>query len=144
MRISDWSSDVCSSDLAADLARLAPIPLAPSEVTDADWVLITHDHIDHCDPHTLPALAAASPRARFMGPPSVLGLLARWGIAAERLEPAAEEWGELSPGVAVVAVPAAPPEIERDEADRLASVRLVFDHAGARHSFPGDPNARPP
>src|SRR3546814_768386 len=71
---------------AADLARLAPIPLAPSEVTDADWVLITHDHIDHCDPHTLPALAAASPRARFLGPTSVLGLLARWGIAAERPE----------------------------------------------------------
>src|SRR3546814_11078741 len=141
MRISDWSSDVCSSDLAADLARLAPIPLAPSEVTDADWVLITHDHIDHCDPHTLPALAAASPRARFMGPPSVLGLLARWGIAAERLEPASEEGGALSPGVAVVAVPAAHPELARDEADRPACLTSVFAHHAHAPHLPRATNA---
>src|SRR3546814_20389114 len=50
---------------APDLARLTPIPLQPGQVDDADWVLITHDHIDHCDPHTLPALAEASPTASF-------------------------------------------------------------------------------
>jgi len=32
---------------APDLVRLVPIPLTPAEVTDADWVLITHDHIRH-------------------------------------------------------------------------------------------------
>src|SRR3546814_20148494 len=34
MRISDWSSDVCSSDLA--------------DIIDIDAILWTHDHADHC------------------------------------------------------------------------------------------------
>src|SRR3546814_2410822 len=63
---------------APDLARLTPIPLQPGQVDDADWVLITHDHIDHCDPHTLPALAEASPTASFVGPAPVLRLLGEW------------------------------------------------------------------
>jgi hypothetical protein len=53
---------------APDLARQVPIACQPDDVTDADWVLITHEHIDHCDPHTLPKLAKASPQARFVGP----------------------------------------------------------------------------
>ncbi|WP_460828399.1 MBL fold metallo-hydrolase, partial [Marilutibacter aestuarii] len=73
---------------APDLKRLLPVPVAPDEVVDADWVLITHDHIDHCDPHTLPELSRASPAARFMGPPSVLRLLAEWGVEEGRLFPA--------------------------------------------------------
>src|SRR3546814_13400409 len=30
---------------APDLARLLPIPCRPEQITDADWVLITHEHI---------------------------------------------------------------------------------------------------
>ena len=60
---------------APDLARLVPIPYPPELVTDADWVFITHEHIDHCDPHTLPKLAKASPQARFVGPLSVVARL---------------------------------------------------------------------
>src|SRR3546814_15793485 len=107
MRISDWSSDVCSSDL--DLARLLPIPCRPEQITDADWVLITHEHIDHCDPHILPQLAAASTTARFMGPAPVLQLLAQWGMPGDRLHLATEQWSELAGGLAIHAVPAAPP-----------------------------------
>src|SRR3546814_19687947 len=60
---------------APDLARLTPIPLQPGQVDDADWVLITHDHIDHCDPNTLPATAEASPTASLVGPAPLLWLL---------------------------------------------------------------------
>src|SRR3546814_15935762 len=84
---------------APDLARLTPIPLQPGQVDDADWVLITHDHIDHCDPHTLPALAEASPTASFVGPAPVLRPLGEWGIAGERLQLATESCGERRPGL---------------------------------------------
>src|SRR3546814_14667005 len=76
---------------APDLARLTPIPLQPGQVDDADWVLITHDHIDHCDPHTLPALAEASPPARFVGPAPVLRLLGERGLAGEPLQLRSDE-----------------------------------------------------
>src|SRR3546814_2550991 len=80
---------------APDLARLLPIPCRPEQITDADWVLITHEHIDHCDPHTLPQLAAASPTARFMGPAPVLQLLAQGGLPGDRLHLATEQWSAL-------------------------------------------------
>src|SRR3546814_3929109 len=36
MRISDWSSDVCSSDLMEALARLWPLPAPESIIVPAD------------------------------------------------------------------------------------------------------------
>ena len=48
--------------------RLLAPPCRPEEVTNADVVLLTHDHIDHIDPFTLPGLAGASPAATFIAP----------------------------------------------------------------------------
>ncbi|NNJ85489.1 MAG: MBL fold metallo-hydrolase, partial [Gammaproteobacteria bacterium] len=73
---------------AGDLGRQVPIPFPPESVDDANWVLITHGHKDHCDPHTLPKLAVASPDARFMGPEPVVCKLKEWRIAPERIIPA--------------------------------------------------------
>lgn len=129
---------------APDLVRLSPIPMQPDQVDDADWVLITHDHIDHCDPHTLPGLAGASPGARFVGPPPVLRLLSRWGVPERRLRPAAEGWTDLAPGLRVRSVPAAHPEIERDAAGDLACVGYVVEHAGRRIYLAGDTSVRQP
>ena len=81
---------------APDLERQLPILLPPEKVTDADIVLITHAHIDHCDPHTLPWLAQASSQARFVGPASVLNKLTEWGIDCARLTLASEDSLELA------------------------------------------------
>jgi L-ascorbate metabolism protein UlaG (beta-lactamase superfamily) len=48
--------------------RLTPSACAPEEVTNADLVLLTHDHLDHIDPIALPGIALASPGARFVAP----------------------------------------------------------------------------
>src|SRR3712207_8590846 len=50
------------------LERTFPPPLLPDETTNADAVLLTHDHIDHTDPGTVLPLSEASPRARFVAP----------------------------------------------------------------------------
>ncbi|MCB5185802.1 glycosyltransferase [Methylobacillus gramineus] len=124
---------------APDLDRLLPIPILPEEVRDADWVLITHAHIDHCDPHTLPKLAAASPQARFVGPAPVIQLLAEWGIADDRLLLAEETWQALgATGLRLHAIPAAHPELVRDKAGNLACVGFVLEYAGQRLYVAGD------
>lgn len=125
-----------------DLARQVPIPFLPEDVADADWVLITHEHIDHCDPHTLPKLAQASQQARFIGPPPVVGRLHDWGIAAERIVAATEDWIDLAPGLRLLATPAAHPNIERDAQGRLACVGYLLDYAGQRLYLAGDTSAR--
>lgn len=100
---------------APDLVRKVPLDLKPEQVTDADWVLLTHEHIDHCDPHTVPKLAQASPKARFIGPQPVLDALIGWGISIDRLTKAPQGWYALADGLEVMAVPAAHPELERCE-----------------------------
>ena len=45
--------------------RKMPPPMLPSEMTDADYVLLSHDHLDHVDPETLMGIAAVSPNCKF-------------------------------------------------------------------------------
>jgi len=123
---------------AQDLERLLPIPTCPENVTDATWVLITHDHIDHCDPHTLPKLAVASPQCLFLGPPPVLARLKEWGVAPNRLHQAQESWGDLEFGLRVHAVPAAHPTILRDHAGHSLCIGFILEYAGSRVYFAGD------
>ncbi|WP_165234971.1 MBL fold metallo-hydrolase [Aquisphaera insulae] len=48
--------------------RRVPPLIRPEDVTNADLVLGSHDHADHIDRSAWPAIAAASPRARFVVP----------------------------------------------------------------------------
>jgi L-ascorbate metabolism protein UlaG (beta-lactamase superfamily)/GT2 family glycosyltransferase len=112
---------------SSDLVRRVPIPFSPDEVTDADFVLVTHEHIDHCDPHTLPLIAKASPGAKFLGPSAVLSILEGWGLSSDRLIEASESGVALSRDLKAYAVPAAHPEIRRDDSGRLWAVGYVIE-----------------
>lgn len=136
--IDPYLSDSVRKLDAPDLERLRPIPLRPEKVTDADWVLLTHEHLDHCDPYTLPALADASPQARFLGPPPVAALLRQWGILGDRVRVAKEAWSDLTNGLRVHAVPAAHPTLERDTDGNARHVGYVIDWRGKRLYVAGD------
>lgn len=127
---------------ASDLARCVPIPFTPHSVVDADIVLLTHEHIDHCDPQTIPAVAAASPQARFIGSAPVVSRLKEWGIASERISLAVEDWTQLSPGLRVHATPAAHPEIERDADNNLRCVGYLLEYEDQILYLAGDTSAR--
>ncbi len=123
---------------APDFKRLVSIPVSPEEVTNADWVLITHEHIDHCDPHTLPIIAEASHHCRFMGPPRVIARLASWGISRSRCHIALDDWASLGNEIRVIAVPAAHPKICRDSVGHPHCVGYVMEVDNKRLYFAGD------
>lgn len=127
---------------APDLERQIPIARLPESVVDADWVLITHEHIDHCDPHTLPKLAEASQQAYFVGPMPVVEKLREWGIDPSRIILALEDWTTLTPSLRVRAVPAAHPEIVRDAQGRLACVGYLLEFAQKIIYLAGDTSAK--
>ena len=57
--------------------RLVPPLLGPEEITNADFVLGSHDHLDHIDRECWPGLAKASGQARFVVPESLREGLSR-------------------------------------------------------------------
>jgi L-ascorbate metabolism protein UlaG (beta-lactamase superfamily) len=73
--------------LSPSPARQTPPLLAPEEVTNADLVLGTHDHLDHIDPGTIPGIAQASPEARFVVPRTAAERVRELGVPSARLLP---------------------------------------------------------
>lgn len=123
---------------APDLIRQVEIPYQPQELTSVNWVFITHDHLDHCDPHTLPTLAEASPQAKFVGPLPVRRNLKSWGIPDERILSASPQQLDLNEGLRVQAIPAAHPRIRVDQDGEPQAVGYLFNHLGRTLYLAGD------
>jgi L-ascorbate 6-phosphate lactonase len=65
--------------------RLIPPPFAPEQVGGLDAVLCTHEHWDHFDADSLPALAAASPGATIVVPEPIVDQVLALGIDPARV-----------------------------------------------------------
>ncbi len=104
--------------------RMMPPPFAPEEVTNADLVLLTHDHIDHIDPATLPGLAAASPRARFLAPAPLRDRAGELVGDVERVDAAAAGTPHIFGDIEILPLPAAHEEF--DEHPELGHHYLGF------------------
>lgn len=123
---------------APDLVRQVPIPYQPHELRIVDWVLMTHEHMDHCDPHTLPILAQASPQARFIGPLEVRKQLKQWEISGERILQTPPDEFDLGAGLSVQTIPAAHPRIRFDQDGQPQAVGYLFKHKGRSLYLAGD------
>jgi L-ascorbate metabolism protein UlaG (beta-lactamase superfamily) len=56
--------DPCLSNTISE--RAFPPPILPEHITHADYVLCSHEHIDHFDVHTLAPLLKSSPQAKIV------------------------------------------------------------------------------
>ncbi len=65
--------------------RLYETSLPPTAATGVDVVLCTHEHVDHFDASSAPAIAAASPSAVFVVPSPIVDMVTEAGIAADRI-----------------------------------------------------------
>ena len=121
-----------------DLVRQIPIAYKPNELKEVDWVLITHEHMDHCDPHTLPILAETNPNTLFMGPLAVRKQLLAWGIAKERIKEATPEYYKLNNFLQVRSILAAHPKIRIDQDGHPHTVGYLFEYNGKKLYLAGD------
>ena len=138
--------------------RFHPAPIALAELPKIDAVLITHDHYDHLDMHTVQQLARrAHPQAAAIPPPPPDGVepsgratltrdtlfivplgigahLERWGVAPQRIREL--EWGQQHTigGVRIVSTPARHYSGRR-LGDRNATLWTSWSVIGARHRF---------
>lgn len=123
------------------LTRDFPAPLEPQTVTNADLVLISHDHVDHFDPLTLEPLSRASQQAHFVGPHTCdFGSL---GISLERCTTPQALECFTALGATITAIPSAHPDVavtERGHAFFGYVIEwngLTIYHAGDTVIWPG-------
>lgn len=120
------------------LKRLRPAPVQAAQVGDANYVLISHVHTDHCDIETLAPLAQASPDCRFIGPKIVIDYLSSEGISPQRLITVNRDVINLPSGIQITPVPAAHKLIEEDFDGHLRYLGYVINWNGKRILHTGD------
>jgi len=86
--------------------RRFPPLLQPADAQAVDVVACTHEHWDHLDPDSLPALCAASPRSRVVVPAPIVEMVTRLGIAPERVLGMQPDRSVSVAGITIHAIPA--------------------------------------
>jgi L-ascorbate metabolism protein UlaG (beta-lactamase superfamily) len=139
--------DPCLSNIIAErspaakaekFARAFPPPLQPHEITNAAYVLCTHEHLDHTDPLTLGLLTAASPEACFVISGWAQHRLDEAGIdPARRIVPPDEELLQLG-DLRLTAVPSAHYTLEHDSARGHRWLGFVIEWNGVTLYHSGD------
>ena len=71
--------------LAPMAERVSPPAFDPEDAVDVDVVVCSHEHYDHLDLASLPAIARASPKARFVIPRPLVDAVAAAGVPRERI-----------------------------------------------------------
>ena len=83
--VDPYLSDSANRDGTAP--RMVPIPVKPKDVR-LDYLFLTHDHDDHTDPHSAPAIAQANPDAAIVCPPSACRHLTKLGVPSTQIQTA--------------------------------------------------------
>jgi L-ascorbate 6-phosphate lactonase len=71
--------------LAPHEGRVYESALVASDARDIDLVLCTHEHIDHFDAESVPAIAKASPGAVFVVPTPIVDMVTESGVPPDRV-----------------------------------------------------------
>ncbi len=106
--------DPCLTDIIEE--RAFPPPIAPENVTHANYVLTTHEHFDHLDPQTIKGIAQANSETQFVVTGWSLDIIDQLDIGSDRLivPEALAPMTLAGTTLRLTAVPAAHYEIEHD------------------------------
>ena len=120
--------------------RQVPPLVTPELVKHADIICGTHDHADHIDRPVWPALAAASPRAKFVVPDLLRErLAAELPLAVDRLVGLDDGRSVEVAGVKISAVAASHEFLDQDPVSgRYPYLGLIFEANGRTFYHAGD------
>ena len=99
--IDPYLSDSIERIEGSRLKRQVPIKIQPNKIDDANYVLITHIHLDHCDLDTLIPLSVASPLCKFIAPNIVCNYLSEMGFSKDRLISASDSWIRIESNIRI-------------------------------------------
>lgn len=135
--VDPYLTDSVAEVYGDNLRRLKPPPVSFADLSDCRVILITHAHLDHCDPASVFGVLEFAPNARIIAPRTARDVLQRAGIDRARLEVARETWMSFFGKARGRAVPAAHPVPVRDTSGEWEAIGYVltlgkqtFYHAG--------------
>ena len=94
--IDPYLSDFSQKQEGDELRRLIPIPIKPDEFEKINWLLVTHEHLDHCDPDTILPLVNKFPELKIFGPHPVCEILKNIGVHKDQIFLATSDWKILN------------------------------------------------
>jgi L-ascorbate metabolism protein UlaG (beta-lactamase superfamily) len=120
--------------------RLIPSPIGAGDLPGIDYVVGTHDHIDHIDRVAWPLLAKTVPGAKFLVPGLLLEALSGdLGIPPDRFIPLDDEKTVEEAGLRFTGIAAAHELLNRDQVTgRCPCISVVIEGAGRRIFHAGD------
>lgn len=118
--------------------RLFLPPVEGLQVTNADFVFTTHDHLDHLDPKAVRDIAAASPNAVFVAPPVCRRTLRGLGIGEQRIVSIAADDAHDFGSFRVTATPGAHETFDLDPEYGHVFVGFVLEFQGVTIWHSGD------
>jgi len=136
--IDPYLSNSVAETESDDLQRLVEIPFEPEDVSDADILLITHDHQDHCDLATVLPLLDASRDCKVISTARVKEILADNGVDRDRLVLAREDWFPIGDNLEIRAIPAAHPTTLRDKDGNLSATGFLVRYMNRHVYHSGD------
>jgi len=136
--VDPYLTDSVAERYGDNLRRQVPSPVTFEELSDTRVILITHAHLDHCDPASILGILDHAPEARLIAPFAARKVLAAAGMAPPRMETALESWMPLFGEARAHCVPAAHPYPDREMNGEWVSVGYVIEMAGHRYYHSGD------
>jgi L-ascorbate metabolism protein UlaG (beta-lactamase superfamily) len=123
---------------ANEHVRMMPPPMQPEEVTHADIVLCTHDHIDHIDPVGIPVIASASEETKFIVPECARQTLLDFNIDEERIYSLFGDDSLTMAGISVFAFPAKHEQFNKDKIKGYPYLSYIIKIEGLSLLHAGD------
>lgn len=100
-------TDPVLGDVSFFLPRAVPFPVAPSHLTGIDYLLLSHDHRDHCDQPSLQRMAELNPQAQYLTGLNMAPLLGQLSKAPVRVQEAGwyQQYNTEQAGLSVYFLP---------------------------------------
>ena len=139
--IDPWWRDLFAGDRWGKL--LGEFPLEPEEHPEPDLILCTHWHDDHICPVSIPRLAVAFPKVKFVVPNRSIDMLLGWGIDASRIITMKGLDSTTVDGISIHAIPAAHEELDINEDGAwylgyaISNGHSTVLHMGDSRPYPG-------
>ncbi len=118
--------------------RMSAIQIQPKEIYGVDYVLCTHDHVDHIDPFTIPIVALRNKETKFVSPKvAKQRMLSLFVEESNLILLKGEDYIEL-PDIKIHAIPAAHSKLEYDKENGYHFLSYIIEVDGLTIFHAGD------